>query len=215
MREELSSSGRRAFRPAAGAVASNVRLRRLRIAQIRRDGDTQSRVVVDPRAVKEYAVLMQAGVEFPPVRVWFDGSAYWLADGFQRVAAAESIGRKSFPAEIHDGTLREAQWDSYGANSTHGARRTKPDTELAIRRALSHPNATHLSNVAIAKHLGMAEATVRRWRRRSSSDDEDGVRVANRHGREYTIRTTLIGHRKKRRGGVPSPAPAFAKSSPG
>jgi hypothetical protein len=146
--------------------------------------------------VKEYAERMLAGDEFPTVRVWFDGEYYWLADGFQRIAAAERTGRKSIRAEVRQGTLNDARWDSYGANRAHGLRGSREDFERAIQRALSHPNSSRLSNVAIAKHLRVSEATVRRWRRRlSSSGDEDRVRLVRRNSSEYTIRTGRIGQR--------------------
>ena len=35
----------------------------------------------------------QQGAVFPPVIVFYDGTSYWLADGFHRVGATESLGR--------------------------------------------------------------------------------------------------------------------------
>ena len=34
---------------------------------------------------------MEEGAIFPPVTVFFDGEHFWLADGFHRVQAAETI----------------------------------------------------------------------------------------------------------------------------
>jgi hypothetical protein len=47
--------------------------------------------------VQNYADALEEGANFPPVTLFYDGSAYWLADGFHCTAAGkESIhGRNS------------------------------------------------------------------------------------------------------------------------
>jgi hypothetical protein len=56
---------------------------------------------------------MKDGTTFPPIRVWWDGSSYWLSDGFQRLAAAKQAGITEITCKIPEGSLTEAQWDSY------------------------------------------------------------------------------------------------------
>src|SRR5215469_6938975 len=124
---------------------------------IRRDGNTQSRVSVDQSVVREYAEKMKTGVEFPPVRTWFDGTNYWLSDGFQRVAAAELVGLVELKSEVHFGRLQDAQWDSYSANMAHGLRRSRSDIKAIIQNALAHPIGRQLSNSQIARHVGVPE----------------------------------------------------------
>src|SRR5580698_10313394 len=118
----------------------------LAISQIRRDGYTQGRIFLNPAVVTEYANLMRAGCQFPPIRVWFDHVNYWLSDGFHRVAAAESNGTAEIFTEVFDGTLEAARWDSYCSNTTHGLRRSKADIDSLIARTLKHPNCKQLSN---------------------------------------------------------------------
>jgi hypothetical protein len=169
-------------------------IRILEIRKIHMDGGTQGRVSVDNTVIREYAELMKSGVEFPPVRAWFDGAHYWLVDGFQRVAAMKQIGRQRAAAEVLEGTLEEAKWDSYGANWSHGVRRTAADIQSIIRKALEHPKAMQLSNNEIARHLHLPEATFRRWKRRfSSASDEDTVRLVKRSGAIYQMDTASIG----------------------
>lgn len=166
----------------------------LDVAKIRTDGDTQSRVAIESAIVNEYTELMKGGASFPPVRIWFDGTDYWLSDGFQRVEAAIRIGKPKILADVFCGTLDDARWDSYSANSQHGARRSEADIMLTLTRAVAHPRASHLSSNQIAKHLGIPEATFRRWKKRiSSPTDEDGTRLAVRKGKTYTINTANIG----------------------
>jgi hypothetical protein len=166
----------------------------LDIERIRRDGQTEGRVAPSSTVIDEYANLMKNGFDFPPVRTWFDGENYWLSDGFQRLAAAESIGRNKIAALAFSGSRDDAEWDSFNANSLHGSRRTKADIRWLIQRAACHANASRLSSNQIARHLGIPEATFRRWRELlSSSDDEDATVVAIRKGKPYEMDTARIG----------------------
>jgi hypothetical protein len=165
----------------------------LALDRIRLDGDTQGRKVVEKGVVEEYASLMAEGYEFPPVRVWFDGEHYWLADGFQRVAAAKRADLENIKADVFNGSLHDAQWDSYSANAKHGLRRTRLDIENIIRRALNHPFGAFSSNTTLSKHLGVPEATLRRWRNRLSPPGESVSRLVARGSASYTMKTTRIG----------------------
>jgi hypothetical protein len=166
----------------------------LDVERIRTDGGTQGRERVDMLIIKEYAELMRGGVSFPPVRIWFDGSHHWLVDGFQRLEATKLNGVARIAAEVLHGSLEEAKWDSYGANCSHGIRRTEGDMQLVLKRALNHPNATQMSNNEIARHLHLPEATFRRWKKHlSSSRDEDTTRLVNRAGILYEMQIARIG----------------------
>jgi len=180
--------------PAASHASTEAEIRILLITSIRTDGQTQQRNALNADIVAEYAALMRGGVEFPPVRVWWDNNNYWLTDGFHRLSAAELASRTELLCEVHRGSLSEAQWDSYAANMTHGLRRAPLETQNVITLALQHPKAATLSNVQIAVHLKVAETTVRRWRKKlSSADGEDGFRVVTRGGTSYTQKTENIG----------------------
>jgi hypothetical protein len=169
-------------------------VRRLPITSIRTDGDTQHRIAPNPNIVREYAELMRAGVAFPPVAVFWDGTDHWISDGFQRVAAAKLADLSEIRAEIRFGTRSDAQWNSFAANATHGLRRSSAETEKVIQLALQHPKAAKLSNVQIAKHLQVSEPTVRRWREKiSSSRDEDSIRIVTRGETTYELNARNIG----------------------
>ena len=119
---------------------------------------------------------------------------FWLSDGFQRVAAAELVGLTELLAESRDGTLRDAQWDSHAANATHCLRRTVEETKRIVLLAMEHPNSNALSNVELAKHVHLPEATFRRWRKRlSSSTNDDAVRQVRRGKTTYQLKTSTIG----------------------
>ena len=166
----------------------------LDLPQIRRDGGTQGRVSINQTVVAEYAYLMKTGCQFPPVRVWFDGTNYWLSDGFHRVAAAEIVGASTICAELFVGPLDAARWDSFASNASHGLRRTKADVTYLIAQALTHPNSRQLSNRQLARHLNIPETTLRRWRGAGPArDGAEATRIVRRGESRYTMNTAHIG----------------------
>jgi hypothetical protein len=181
-----------------GFAEGRIQGTRVELTRIRLDGDTQGRIGLDETVIAEYTALMAEGAQFPPVRIWFDGQHYWLADGFHRVESARRAALREIAADIHSGTLKDAQWDSFGANAANGLRRTRADLQLVMARALEHQRATGLSTNHLAKHIGIPESTLRRWKQRSSShggEDEHQVCVAARKGVTYRIDTKNIGAR--------------------
>lgn len=183
----------------------------LPIAQIRLDGGTQPRSALDFAAIDDYAEAMAAGGKFPPVVVFHDGEHYWLADGFHRLKAAFASGFDAIDCELRQGTLEDAQWYSFSANKTNGLRRTNEDKQRAVKSALLHPRAAEMSNSAIARHVGVDEATVRNWRTRlvaSSEIPKIDTRTVSRQGSTYQQRITRIGHRR-----CPKDSPPDAKPS--
>jgi transposase-like protein len=143
---------------------------------------------------------MAAGAKFPPVTVFYDGMNYWLADGFHRVKAVYATEHDTIECEIRQGTLEDAQWYSFSANRTNGLRRSNDDKQRALRAALEHPNGAQLSNRQIAAHVGVAEATVRNWREKSTAQIAQSNKRTGRDGR--TINVTNIG----RAAAAPKPA---------
>src|SRR6185312_2137308 len=178
----------------------------LDIACIRRDGGTQIRTSLSNETIQEYAGQMEAGDTFPPVTVWYDGKDYWLSDGFQRVAAAEQIGRKSLLAEIRRGSLGDARWSSCAANARHGTRRSKDDILNAIRHALDHSNARILSHNQIARYLNVPETTFRRLLKKIQPV-ETRTCMVTRNGTCYEMNTGAIRAARRKR-----PMQARAKS---
>lgn len=105
----------------------------LSLKGLRLDGGTQSRAALDPATVARYVeVLREEGKTLPPITVFYDGTAYWLVDGFHRVAAFQEIGRTLIQAQIRQGTQRDAILYSVGANATHGLPRTNADKRRAV-----------------------------------------------------------------------------------
>lgn len=132
----------------------------IQVDAIRTDGGTQARAGMDGGTVYEYAESMKNGAQFPAVTVYYDGSDYWLADGFHRIAAAKECGLDEFEADVKQGTLRDAILHSVGANSTHGLRRSRQDKRRAIERLLLDDEWVNWSDREIARRTGTSHPMV-------------------------------------------------------
>ena len=190
----------------------------LRLDLIRTDGGTQTRAEVREDVVREYADAMTDGATFPAVTVFYDGSEYWLADGFHRYAAARLLNWLEIDADVRQGTLQDAQWHSLGANKAHGLRRTRADVERAIKFALLHPEVIpsgENSDRGIARHIGCSAPTVGKYRAElglSVKTLQINERTVTRNGATYTQNTANIG--KRPAPPPPAPAPAFPPHNP-
>jgi hypothetical protein len=108
----------------------------LDLAKIRLDGGTQTRVSVNEEVIASYADAMEEGEKFPPVVVYFDGTIYWLADGFHRVLAATRVGRLNIEATIHKGSRQDALKYALRANKCNGLHRSSEDKRNCVTMAL-------------------------------------------------------------------------------
>ena len=93
----------------------------LSVASIRVLRDLQPREVPqDDQTVKAYAIDMRAGDTFPPVLVGNIKGAFYLLDGFHRLAACQKAKRKTIVAKVSVLTKEEALLVALQANAKHG-----------------------------------------------------------------------------------------------
>lgn len=185
----------------------------IQLSAIRIDGGTQSREALNQATVAEYAEAMTEGATFPPVTLFFDGSSYWLADGFHRYFAAKQVGFTDMPAEVREGTQLDAQWASYTVNKDHGLRRSNADKRKAVMGALAHPYGKAKSDNQIAKELGVHHSTVgdiRRSLAESASDVPAERTYTTKHGTTAVMKTDKIGKAKPATSAPTKAAPAPA-----
>jgi hypothetical protein len=108
-------------------------IKQIAIADIRIDGGTQQRVVIDDTTVMQYSYAMnKKDSNFKPIELMFDGKDYWMFDGYHRFHAARKLKRTLIEANITTGTKREAVWMSLQANQKHGLRRQTGDVKAML-----------------------------------------------------------------------------------
>ena len=128
------------------------------LSDVHLDARTQVRAGVYATVVTTYGEQMTAGVVFPPITLFDDGTRFRLVDGYHRVMAARQIGRATIPAEVHLGTREDALWFALGANRANGLRLTARDVKKAIRVAvLQFPDR---STNQLAEQIGCSQRYV-------------------------------------------------------
>jgi ParB-like chromosome segregation protein Spo0J len=152
---------------------------------------------MDKSVVAEYAERLEAGDELPAVVVFYDGTTYWLAEGFHRLAAHKKAGNKQTNCILIEGTKADAQWHALQSNKTHGLRRSIEDKKRAVEMALEHPKGRNFSDRGIAELVGVSATMVAKYRKEAKPTAKDGqsTKRVGRDGR--TINTAKIGRSKK------------------
>ncbi|RYG68246.1 hypothetical protein EON80_12020 [bacterium] len=207
--------GKADFDQVAGAcfvVSTQVVEVSLDISQIRRDGGTQSRAKIDEATVAELVDAMsdQNNI-FPPVEVYYDGTDYWLADGFHRLEAWERIGRTTkLPVNIRPGDRRRAILHSLKANTKHGLRRSNEDKRHSVMMLLVDPEWSQWPQGKIAEACVVSREFVNRISQEMSAScdrSQDTTRNVDRSGKAYRQNTTNIGKTKSEVGADAPPKP--------
>ena len=133
---------------------------KVKISEIKIDGGTQGRDLIDQEVVSNYLECMKAGDKLPPLTAVYDGTCYWLVDGFHRYFAAMQLGLKEVGVEYTSGTQLEAQVLSFGVNATHGLRRNAATKRKVVEAALVHIVTKGMTNYEIAKICAVSQSFV-------------------------------------------------------
>ncbi|HXU18700.1 MAG TPA: ParB N-terminal domain-containing protein [Terriglobales bacterium] len=151
------------------------------LEQISKCEQLQTRAGQTQEAVTVYQERIQAGDQFPPLRIFRVENAYLLVDGFHRLAAYLAAGVKQVPVEITDGTCQEAIRFALGANAHHGLPRTNEDKRKAVELALAEfPD---LSDRGVADICAVSDKLVAAVRK-PAGEDRQALRVG-RDGKHY------------------------------
>lgn len=154
--------------------------------QIRIDGGTQQREATDEATVGRYAEAAAAGEELPPGDAFFDGAAYWLADGFHRLLGRRKAGMASMRLRVREGTRRDAVLFACGANASHGLPRTNADKRKAVITLLADEEWGQWSDKEIERRCRVGSGQVGRIRKEleaAGEIEEVPSRKCNRAGR--------------------------------
>lgn len=146
-------------------MTESVTTESLLVSQVRAEASTQIRLELSEQKVEEYIEALATGAEFPPVVVYCDGSAHWLADGFHRLEAYRRCERMYIEAEVRAGGQRDAVLYAVGANAAHGLPRNAGDVKNAIRTMLLDDEWSQWSDRAIAEQVQCHHSKVSRLRK--------------------------------------------------
>jgi len=168
------------------------RIELLKLQAIRTDGDTQLRAETNQETIQQYAQDMRDGDEFPPIVVFYDGTNYWLSDGYHRYYAVMHLERDEILADIRDGSRRDALLYATEANRKHGMQLTNADKRRIVTLFLNDPEWTKWSDREIARRCGVSHTFVHSIR--SSLETVSSERTyTTKYGTVATMNTLKIG----------------------
>lgn len=168
----------------------------LDLSLIRTDPGTQARARLDMGTVAEYEEAIEENGRawpFPPVIVYHDGTVHWLADGFHRVAAARRMLLETAPADMREGTRRDAILFATGANADHGLKRSPTDKRNAVRILLADEEWGQWSDREIARQCRVSHPFVAKVRQEVTGNVSSERVYVNRHGQTAVMETEKIG----------------------
>jgi hypothetical protein len=139
------------------------------------------RDALDAGTVSEYAEALRAGAKFPPIVVLFDGSDYWLADGFHRLEAHRQAELQEIETDVHDGSRRDAVLHAAGANAEHGLRRTSEDKKRAVLTLLRDAEWQQWSDRGIAGRVKVDHKTVGKYHRELNGEIPSRASAGSEH----------------------------------
>jgi len=145
----------------------------IKLNEIVIDAGTQQRVTINNDVVAEYAEAMRCGTKFPAITVFFNGSSYYLVDGYHRYNATKDAGIDDILADVIDGTKREAVLYSLGVNNSHGIRLTNSDKRKAVLTMLEDDEWCHWTDTQISKHCKVTQQFVSKIRREINDTQKD------------------------------------------
>lgn len=168
----------------------------LSISRIRVDGGTQMRTGLNEQAIKEYVDAIIEGDKLPDLVVFYDGSEYWLADGFHRIDAYRRVHGAMYRlnVEVRAGTRRDAVLFAAGANAKHGLPRTPEDKQRAVDTLLRDEEWAQWSDREIARRCNVAHPLVAKRRKELSGSGYQMPthRTVQRNGTTYMQDTSKI-----------------------
>ncbi|BAQ63114.1 biosynthesis of aminoglycoside antibiotics (plasmid) [Geminocystis sp. NIES-3708] len=186
-------------KPLTENKSKDVIIQSVDISQIVDTPETQSRCKLDLETIEEYAELMESGVNFPPVILYFDGEKYYLADGFHRLEAAKKCNLLTINAEVRQGSKSDAILYSVSANANHGLRRTSADKTKAVETVLKNEEWRKWSDNEIAKQCGVSHPFVGKIRAKLYPNTKSKERTyTDKHGKITVMNTDNIGKKSKK-----------------
>jgi uncharacterized small protein (DUF1192 family) len=142
----------------------------MKINQINAHQDLQSRKLINPEVVKQYAEAIQTGCVMPPIHVFKIVDLFYVVDGFHRLEAHKQIKLQTIKVQSVEGDMESAAAHSIISNITHGLQRTLEDKRRAINMALNNEHLMNLSTRELSQKLGVSHQMIDRARTQLKKD---------------------------------------------
>jgi hypothetical protein len=147
-------------------------IQRIKLTDLNLSTSTQSRFELDPETVAQYQEIWESKqADFPPCIVYQDGSQYYIADGFHRIAGLtkatldQPLVDRAIACDLRQGTLTDAIEYSLKANSRHGLKPNTRDKKRSVMMywGLSPVHCQHSSSL-VGKACGVSHTFVADYR---------------------------------------------------
>jgi hypothetical protein len=130
----------------------------------------QVRDKLDPRAVKRYQDMTNAGSAPPPIKVGRVNGRLYLLDGWHRMEAGafKSSSAGEVLAEVADLTQADAMWEAAKANLGHGVQYKPKDLHAVFKAFIKSKkyiksNGKPMSYREMSPIIGKGHTTIRSW----------------------------------------------------
>jgi hypothetical protein len=154
--------------------------------------EVQQREALDKTRIRAYAALYREGHTLGEVMVFQQGSDFYVADGFHRIAAAIQAGLDTIAATIRPGTLRDAILYACGCN-LHGVPLTPADKRRRAMTMLADAEWQQWSDREIARHCGVSHVFVAKLRKALTGNVTSERTYRTKYGTQATMDTAAIG----------------------
>lgn len=149
--------------------------------QIEIAGGTQTRAEINYHLVAEYKEAYVSSPDtMPPLKVFHDGSKFWLGDGFHRWHGSKEAGMEKVECEVRQGSRLDALRYALSCNAKHGARLTNADKRHAVTLALKEPSFKEMTDREMAELCAVGHSFIAKVRsdlsivdKSKSNDDKD------------------------------------------
>jgi NACalpha-BTF3-like transcription factor len=168
----------------------------LELSKIKIDGGTQSRERISVEVINSYVESSKEGAKFPPIEVFYDGIHHYLVDGFHRYFMYQKLNISQVEVNIQNGTIRDAQWYSFGVNADHGFQRTNSDKRKAVTTVLNDIEWAEYSDREIAKGCKVSPTLVANMRKELVIE-RPSKKAVTMKGKKTTMETTNIGKKEE------------------
>ena len=168
----------------------------LKLKDIRIDGGTQSRDIINVDVIDGYVECYENGDRFPPIEVFYDGISYYLVDGYHRYFMYQKLNIETIDVKVFNGTIRDAQKYSLGVNDKHGLPRTHADKRKAVMTAFDDMEWSEYSDREIAKLCSVSNAFVGKLRKELMIE-RPAIKEITKNGKKSKMDTSNIGKKEE------------------